>query len=178
MPSFWDTAIGDRLGVARRTRGSQARGTLYEDLVCSLFQSVAGITITQRNSFNVRGSQEIDIAFWNDQHPDGFWFLPNVILVECKNWMAPVTSSEVAWFHDKVRKRGLDFGILFAATGVSGDRRSLSDAHDIVARALGDGRRLIVVTSDEIASLSDAPSLVTLMKVKLTRLHATGTSVS
>ena len=177
MPGFWDTKLGERLGAARQARGSRVRGTLYEEFVCALFQSIAGITITQRNSFNVRGSQEIDVAFWNDQQPDGFWFLPNVILVECKNWMSPVTSSEVAWFDDKVRKRGLDFGLLFAARGVTGDRRSLADAHDIVARALGEGRRLLIVTSDEPMTLTDASSLVTLMKIKLTRLHASGTSL-
>lgn len=178
MSGFWDSAIDERLAVARQTRGSRARGTLYEEFVCSLFESIAGITITTRNSFNVRHSQEIDVAFWNDQHAGGFWFLPNVILVECKNWMTPVTSSEVAWFDDKVRKRGLDFGILFAANGVTGDRRSLSDAHDIVARALGEGRRLVIVTSDELTNVVDAPALVTLMKLKLTRLHASGTSLS
>jgi hypothetical protein len=177
MASFWDEPVAARLDRVRRIRGSRARGTAYEELVCSLFETVDGIALTERQTFNTRRSQEIDIAFWNDQHPNGFRFLPPVVLVECKNWMAPVTSAEVAWFDDKVRKRGLDFGILVAAHGITGDRRSLSDAHDIVARALAERRRLVVITSDELAGVVDGPSLVGLLKLKLTRLYVSGTSI-
>jgi hypothetical protein len=177
MASDWRSDILDRLLAARGARTTQQRGRLYESFIQTLFESITGITFTTKNVYNPRRSQEIDLCFWNDLHPDGLWFLPTPLLVECKNWSRPVGSAEVAWFDDKIRRRGLDLGILFAANGVTGDAADLSEAHDIVARALADRRRLIVITADELAELSGSDELIRLFKVKLTRLHASGTSL-
>lgn len=107
---------------------------------------------------------------FNDKSTDGLAFLPNVILVECKNWTEPVSSAEVAWFDAKVRQRGRGFGILFAASGITGDRRDLTFAQPIIAWALADHRELVVVTVDDLAMLGSAEELIQLLKVKITQL--------
>ena len=144
-------------------------------MICQLFETVDGVGLTERNTLNTRRSQEIDIAFWNDQQrPNGLWFLPDRILVECKNWTKRVGSAEVSWFDAKLRRRGPAgrFGILFAASGVTGDSNDHSAAKDIIDQALADGREIIVITNDDLISLTCSDDLVGLLKAKLTRLAA------
>ena len=117
-------------------RTTSERGEALEDLVCYLFEKLPGLSVTRRNRLNVFRSEEIDVAFWNDRDPSGLHFLPNIMLVECKNWSAPVSNSEVSWFDTKLRNRGLDFGVLITFSGITGDIVDQSSAHRIVAAAL------------------------------------------
>lgn len=151
------------------------QGRALEDLICYLFTQVPGISITRRNEMNAFQTEEIDVALWNDGHADGFFFLPNIILVECKNWSSRVSSAELSWFDTKLRSRGLSFGVLVAANGITGDASDLTAAHSIVAAALREGRRLVVIRIDEIMALTDSSQLVRLVKEKLCDLAVKGT---
>jgi restriction endonuclease len=151
------------------------QGRALEDLICYVFAQVPGISITRRNELNAFQTEEIDVALWNDGHPDGFFFLPNIILVECKNWSARVSSAELNWFDSKLRNRGLPFGVLVAAQGITGDAAEITAAHSIVAAALREGRRLVVINSDELMALTDSSELVRLVKEKLCDLAVKGT---
>lgn len=124
---------------------------------------------------NAFHTEKIDVALWNDGHADGFFFLPNIILVECKNWSSRVSSAELSWFDTKLRSRGLSFGVLVAANGITGDAAHITAAHSIVAAALREGRRLVVIRSDELLTLTDSPQLVRLVKEKLCDLAVKGT---
>jgi hypothetical protein len=148
-----------------------AKGKALEDLICYLFGLVPGITITHRNEKNEFLTEEIDVALFND----GLGFLPNIILVEAKNWSSRVGSIEVAWFLTKLTNRGLDFGILVTSLGITGDAADLTAAHQIVAMALPRRRKLIVITIDEIQGLADTDDLVLLIKTKLCDLAVKGT---
>jgi hypothetical protein len=151
------------------------RGKALEDLICYVFTQVAGISITRRNEMNAFGTEEIDIALWNEGDKDGFFFLPNIVLVECKNWSHRVGSAEVSWFDAKLRNRGLDFGILVATNGITGDEADLTAAHSIVAAALRESRRLVVVNRDDLERLTDGAELVHMVKEKLCDLAVRGT---
>jgi hypothetical protein len=164
-------AILDRCDVA--SDGS-ARGRAFEDVICYVFGQVPGVAITRRNSLNAAGSEEIDVAFWNRMHPRGFYFLPRIILVECKNWSQPVGSSEVDWFGSKLRRRGLSFGVLFAANGITGDNAELTAAHDIIRASLAEGCQIVVVTRNEIEQIPTTEALVRLMQEKLCELAVSG----
>lgn len=170
MADFWDIDLRTRLDAALQAPSSHERGQLFEELICQMFESINGIAHTERNIFSYGRAQEIDILFFNDRRPDGFDFLPRVILVECKNWTEPVSSAEVAWFDAKVRQRGRGFGILFTANGITGDARDLTFAHQIIAWALADGRELVVITADELRAVKNTAELIQLLKVNLTRL--------
>lgn len=152
-----------------------AQGRAFEDLICYIFAQVSGISITRRNEMNAFHTEEIDVALWNEQHSYGFFFLPNVILVECKNWSGRVGSAEVSWFDTKLRNRGLDFGVLVAANGITGDADDLTAAHSVVATALREARRLVVIRRDELLGLTDSMQLVRLMKERLCDLVVKGT---
>jgi hypothetical protein len=153
------------------------KGRALEDLICYVFALVPGISITRRNTMNIFHTEEIDVALWNERAADGITFMQEILLVECKNWSYPVGSSEVNWFDTKLRNRGLDFGILVATQGVTGDPQDLTAAHSIIASALRERRRLVVITRAELQSLQDTTMLVHLLKEKLCDLAVSGTLV-
>lgn len=153
------------------------QGRALEDLICYIFEQVPGISITKRNEMNAFRTEEIDVALWNDGHPEGLFFLPNIILVECKNWSQAVGSGEVNWFDSKLRNRGLNFGVLVATNGITGNAEDLTAAHAVVAAALREGRRLLVLRTQEIVALADSAQLVRLIKEKLCELAVRGTVV-
>ncbi len=119
----------------------------------------------------------IDVALWNDGRPDGLFCLPNFILVECKDWSHAVGSGEVNWFDSKLRNRGLNFGVLIATNGITGSVEDLTAAHAVVAAALREGRRLVVLRTQELVAITDSVELVRLVKEKLCELAVRGTVV-
>ena len=177
MPSI------DRRRVASYfARGDEAdnpadKGQALEDLIAYLFELVPGMSVTARNTLDIGGAQEIDVAFWNEGHPDGLRLFDYVLLVECKNWARPVGHEDLAVFADKLRSRGRPLGILVAANGITGDRDSLSRAHRQLSRALEEEREILVVTRQEIEELEDTHQLVVLLKRKRALLAVSGTSI-
>jgi hypothetical protein len=151
------------------------KGRALEDLVCYIFGKVPGITVTKRNTLNQFLSEEIDVAFWNRRHHNGFYFLQNIILVECKNWSYPIGSQEVSWFDSKLRRRAQPFGILVAANGITGNADDKTAAHDVIRAALADGRQFVVITRQEIENLTLSNNLVELIQNKLCELAVSGT---
>jgi len=161
--------------IAEDAETTTEKGRALEDMTCYLFDKVPGITITKRNELNVFQSEEIDVAFWNKAQPNGFYFLPNIILVECKNWSSPLGSEEVSWFDSKLRRRAQPFGILIATNGITGDPNELTSAHDIISTALTENRQLVVITKEEVLGLNDTEELVELIQEKLCELAVAGT---
>jgi len=153
------------------------QGRALEDMICYIFTQMPGISITKRNEMNVFQTEEIDVALWNDGHHEGLFFLPNIILVECKNWSSSVGSAEVNWFDSKLRNRGLNFGLLVATNGITGNPEDLTAAHSIVAAALREERRLVVIRTQELLTLTNSLQLVHLIKEKLCDLAVRGTVV-
>ena len=66
-------------------------------------------------------------------------------------------------------------GILVAAAGITGDPTTLTAAHSVLARALAQGREILVITRAEIEKLSDTDELVRLLKQKRAQLAVSGT---
>jgi hypothetical protein len=113
----------------------QAKGAELEQLAVWLFPHVDGLRVTHADVYSADGSQEIDLAVWNDDTP---WSaFGSELLVECKNWDRRVGSAEVAWFDWKMRLAGVTTGILLSANGITGDQRYLEHARAIVGRIPG-----------------------------------------
>jgi hypothetical protein len=90
-------------------------------------------------------------------------------------FVSGVGSEEVNWFDAKLRSRGLTFGILVTTLGITGQAADLTAAHAIVAAALREGRRLVVLTTDELLATASTEDLVRLIKRKLCDLAVKGT---
>lgn len=167
-----------RAGLARVSNavGSNDKGRALEDLVCFLFPLVPGIEIAQRNTLNAFETEEVDVALWNARHPEGFYFLPHLLLVEAKNWSNPCGSQEVSYFVGRLRQRGCDHGILFAANGITGVAEDLTRAHFEIASALAAGIRVLVITPGDIEAATSTNQIVDLLKRKLCQLVVSGTN--
>jgi hypothetical protein len=175
MARYNTNTINGYLTTGNNGATTAARGKAFEDLICYLFDLVPGVEITQRNAMNAFNTEELDVAIWNDKKPKGLYFLPHIVLIECKNWANPVSSIEVNWFATKLESRGRDFGILVANNGITGDAADLTAAHNVLARHLERGRQIIVVNRAEIQALTETKDLVKLIKEKLCILAVSGT---
>lgn len=175
MARYLRKEINRHLSICDNGSTNHEKGHAFEDLVCYLFDNVPGISISQRNQLNAFENEEIDIALWNEKAQNGLYFLPHIVLVECKNWSKPVSSSEISWFLSKLTSRGLDFGILVANNGITGSPAELTAAHNTIALHLAQKRQMIVFTREDIINLGDATSLVNLTKQKLCKLAVSGT---
>ncbi len=90
------------------------------------------------------------------------------------NWERPVGSLEVAWFDTKLRLRGLNFGVLVAMNGITGNAYALTSAHFIVSAALREGRSNVVHSRQDIETLRCTANLVELLKRKRLALVVSG----
>jgi hypothetical protein len=179
MPLYDKAVIQGYLKRVDRARGKNqkaAKGKAFEELARYLFSGIPGVRITSWNQMNTFATEEIDIACFNIQDPAGLITLPPNFLVECKGWRDPVNSEQVAWFLTKIRHRGLDFGILIAAKGITGVPEHLTAAHLLVALELGATRsiRMIIVTRAEIEALNSGEEFALMILEKVNRLYATG----
>lgn len=176
MPAIPHEQIGAGLQRIAEAQGAAAKGHALEDFICELFPFIPGVEIVQRNALNAFQTEELDVALWNARHPEGLYFLPHLLLIECKNWSHSVGSQEVAYFVSRLRQRGCDHGILFATNGVTGAPEDLTRAHFEVATALASGIRVMVVTTGDVAEIANSDALVSLLKLKLCQLTVSGTN--
>lgn len=175
MPTYNKATIQAFLRIVDNPPHNAAKGKAFEELACYLFSLVPGITITARNEMNTFATEEIDVACRNSEDPTGLRQFPAFFLVECKGWDKPVTSEQVAWFLLKVEHRGLDFGVLFAANGITGVPEHRSAANFLVSFTLALRKiKMVIITRDEIEGLNSGEELASLIITKVTRLHATG----
>lgn len=174
MARYSIRTLGNHFHTCDNGGTNQIKGRAFEDLACYLFETVPGVSIALRNQMNAYNNEEIDVAVWNDKSRYGLAFLPNVVLIECKNWSNPVSSIEVNWFCQKVASRGLDFGILIANNGITGDAIDLTAAHNTIAFHLAQKRRIIVITREEINAFRTTDDLVNLIKEKICLLSVAG----
>jgi len=176
LPKIPRTQLRDGLVRISTAVGSNNKGRALEDFICFLFPLVPGVEIAERNALNAFDTEEIDVALWNSRHPRGLYFLPHLLLVECKNWSRACGSQEVSYFVNRLRQRGCDHGILMATNGITGVAEDLTRAHFEIATALAAGIRVLVVTSTDIAGLTTSDDLVNLFKRKLCQLVVSGTN--
>lgn len=176
MPAIPQEQLHDGLKTITEAQGSAAKGHALEDFICYLFPFVPGVEIVQRNVLNAFQTEELDIALWNARHTEGLYFLPHLLLIECKNWSKAVGSQEVSYFANRLRHRGCDHGILFATNGVTGVPEELTAAHFEVATALASGIRVMVLTGTDIAGIKTSDDLVKILKLKLCQLTVAGTN--
>jgi hypothetical protein len=167
--------VASYLADGDRATTTTARGRALEDLIAYLFELIPGISVTMRNRLNVFQAEEIDVAFWNEGEPTGLRMFDHILLVECKNWSVPTGYPELAIFNDKLQSRGRPMGIFVAASGITGDAAVLTASHSVLARALAQGREILVITRHEIEKLTDTDHLVRLLKQKRAQLAVSGT---
>jgi hypothetical protein len=167
MPAYSRNTIGRYLRRADGASTNDEKGEIFEALIVYLFSKIPGVPQIRRNSTSVFRSEELDLVVWNDKHPKGLISLNTWIPVECKSSHHPIGSHELQVFISKIERRALDFGILIAWRGITGDAATLTGAHDHASTALIKGIRIIVITREDIENLTSTEDLVGLIRTRI-----------
>jgi hypothetical protein len=151
-----------------------ARGRAFEELFCYLLAGLPGVFF-QPDTINFFKSDEIDIAVANSPAISGLGCFPTLFLVEAKNWDNPVGSTNIGAFIDKLRDRHVELGILVVANRVTGDPELLRAAYYKAASAQTSGRRVLLITMDDLVDLKTSDQFATLLVRRFLGLVASGT---
>lgn len=110
----------DELLLSRREGDAEQKGRALETFAAHMFQLIPGIKVRYRNLRSA--SEEIDILLSNESN-HVFWRsnFETQILVECKNWNAPVGAEVIRDFHGKLEAKGIKAGFLVAMEGITGN---------------------------------------------------------
>lgn len=107
-------------------------GAALEDVVGWTLCTLPGVRVLKRDFVDRAGATEIDLFVFNNRRVSPIDFLPEHLLVECKNWQARVDSATVRDFVGKLIALHLKVGILVAANGITGDQRDQTAANDVI----------------------------------------------
>jgi len=143
------------------------KGASLEAAMRLILEPIPGIWRIDLNTTDVFDAEEVDLGVGNLQAPDGVPFLPDVFLVECKNWSKPVGALEVTSFIAKLEERAMTFGLLVAANGITGDPNQRTSANERIAAALKEGRRIIVVRLTDLEAVTTTEAFVNLLRVRI-----------
>ena len=150
MPRYNKSKITKFLHDSDIATNPDIKGKIFEDLVQYLFEKFGGIRLADRNVLDETGSQEIDLAFWNNLLSP-FHFLDPIIICECKNEAPALSSAKVREFVHKLRTHGANSGILISSSGITGHLNGYRYANSVVMDALSIDRiKLIVVDREDI----------------------------
>jgi hypothetical protein len=175
VPDFSSAVLKAHLERANDPANSTyIRGRAFEDVLEHVFKSVPGCDV-QRNSLNRFASEEVDLSVMNFKDEGGLRALPEVFLVECKNWSSAVDAATVNGFASKIRHRGCSLGVLVAANGVTGDPHEGTAAYQSAALALVEHTRILLLTTTDLGTLASSSDVVTILHRRLLDLIAAGT---
>jgi hypothetical protein len=143
--------IAKRLAEGDVAKTTLAKGAALEDVVSWTFCALPGLRVLKRDFKDAAGGSEIDLLLYNDPRTTPIPFLSEYLMIECKNWKAPVDSATVRDFIGKLRASRLKVGILVAASGVTGDAHDQTASNDSIRLAFdAEGIRIIVIKRKEI----------------------------
>jgi len=154
------------LDAMENAQTNEEKGKSLEELMQYLMERIPGVEVTARAI--QCDIEEIDLVLWNSQIDDVLRGWDGIILVECKNWSTRVGASEVEWFINKLRRRGVENGIFVAAEGITGD--SLRAAGAIIMEALREKIRVIVITRSDLKSITNIKHLREMIKTKYSNI--------
>jgi hypothetical protein len=150
------------LDEAEAGANAEERGKRYEAVLRYVFEAVPG-TLVASNLRNYFGGEQVDLAISNG---GGFPGLPGVFLVECKNYQEPVDSKAVGYFLFICLTRGLNLAVIAAANGLTGDPKESTYAQSLALTAVGFRCRLVVITKDDLLSLTSVQDLIKMLSLR------------
>jgi hypothetical protein len=174
MPDYDRTRIHELIAVGLdKMRVTKERGDALEELFCYLLCELPGIAV-RRNTRDPMHSKEIDITVANAHEARWLNLYPPAFLVECKNWDKPLAAKVVADFILKLEESFVAAGILVAANGITGDVRSQTSAYQRIAMAQQQGRRVIVITMEQIKAVQTTDDFAALLRDEFLRVVGSG----
>ncbi len=143
------------------------KGIALEQVVKDTFCLLEGVGHLYSNVIDADGAAEFDILLYNQRHPTGLPFLPDNILIECKNWASPVGAAVIRAFTSKLCQCKLDFGILVASNGITGNQDDATAGRAHLQREFDRvGLRVLVLDRHELEACTSTEELGQLLRRK------------
>lgn len=150
-----------------------ARGKVFEQLACYLFEQVPGC-FAEQNQTNPLGAGQVDVLVGNNGDPSGLPHLPPAFVVECKDWSEPMDSVALGYFCFLLESRKIELGIVLSSLGLTGSQSGIHAAHSIALSAATMGRRLVLLTRDDLLRLQTTEDFTAMLTRRYTRAALTG----
>lgn len=166
MPEIKKGSISAILAAADAGNTAQ-KGEALENVTSSTFCLLPGVGIIHTNAVGADNSCEIDILLYNQRSPYGLPFLPDNIVIECKNWAKPVDAATLRAFTSKLRQFRLDFGIVVASSGITGDVADVTAGQAHLRHEFDrEGLKVLVLTRAELEALTSSEELALMLRRK------------
>lgn len=150
------------------------KGKALEKVVRYLFEKVPGVVCAGTNEKNHGNDFEIDVCFQHNLSRSSLNFFEWMFFVECKNLSGPAGASAVHQLGRTLGSRGLSKGLLVSSNGLTGSTGD-SGYYAIESEMLADRRHIVVLTREDIMSLSSTVDLEALLRRRFTYLVLNGT---
>ena len=161
LMAFPHKKIAARLIAGDATTVTEQIGAALEDVVSRTLCSLPGLRVLKRDFVNRAGSSEFDLFLFNNSRLSPIEFLPDFLLVECKNWAARVDSATVRDFVGKLLATHQKVGILVAANGITGDAAEQTAANDIIRQSFdAHDIKIIVLKRSDIEAFRSKEDIV------------------
>lgn len=148
----------------------QEKGKRLETLIATIFSDVDGLHFQGANLKNFYQTEEIDLLFWNDQERQSVHFLDCPLIVECKSSTVPLSGRDLRYFTTTLGDKGRRNGVLVALSGVAGNEKAATAGFFHMTVAMTTGVSLLLVTRDDLLSLTSGQDLVALLRRRLLAL--------
>ena len=170
MTQLSQTRVHQYLAVIGKSTSQQEQGVALEKLMTGLLGKIPGITVTKRSEDKEFQNDVMDIVCWNNRQKDGLYFLPNILTIGAFHWLEPVGSAQIKSMLNRIKMRGLSFGVLIAINGLTEEQTARDEARDMILSALSDERQIVILQGSDFEKLSSSNQLVRLFKEKLCEL--------
>jgi hypothetical protein len=144
---------------------SQERGDAFEEFAGILMEAMPFIRVRERNLRSRTNELDLVVEYMGADETKIFDKVSSDFLIECKHWSEPVGSDPVGNFIQKMDKLRVDFGIIFARNGITGDKQT--DGYGQIRDVFIQSDKVILVIDDEdIERLLEGENLYNILDEK------------
>lgn len=155
----------DALDAMDNADSSQERGDAFEEFAGVLMEAMPFIRVRERNLRSRTNELDLVVEYMGADETKIFDKVSSDFLIECKHWLEPVGSDPVGNFIQKMDKLSVDFGIMFARNGITGDEQT--DGYGQIRDAFIQSDKVILVVDDEdIERILDGESFYSILDEK------------
>lgn len=167
--AFDFSTIGARLDALDTLTAGARRGSGLEDLVVEVFESLPGVRVAERNVLAGFGEAELDSIWINGAPEQGLIGFGRDVLMECKSSAEPLNSTGVAHFASQAERRRVQWSLIVALNGITGDLETSRNAQLEIRRYAEGGTWVMVLVADELREVRSADHVAAVIAAKRNR---------
>jgi hypothetical protein len=160
-------------GLAAPAASTVQLGDRMQDLAAYLLDTMPGVKVTRQKSTNFGRSEETDIWLQHQMHLSALPFSDFLVPVECKNEATAISAGDITRFAAKIADSSGTDGLFIARAKLAGGE-PYENAHLAIHDELVKGRRIVVLVSADLATLTTTQDLVDVIVDRFTELRTYG----